>query len=199
MAILLNEPPSMVNNYQLDNTLAQLEQGGLILYPTDTVWSIGCDAPNPEAVAKLTTLKNRPSNKPYILLADSLAMIRQYVEHVHPRLETLLHYHVRPLTIVYERAKGLPANVSNEWNEVAFRIPMDDYCRALIRDFGRPIIASAAKVEGAEYPKYFGEISSDILMGVDQVVKYRQTDRQVGLPSVIARLSEKEELEFLRD
>lgn len=199
MAILLNEPPPMVQNYQLEDVISRLEAGGLILYPTDTIWSIGCDATNPVAVEKLTSLKNRHSNKPYILLADSLSMIRQYVEHVHPRIETLLHYHVRPLTMIYDQAINLPRNVLTDEGEVAFRIPQDDFCKSLISTFGRPIIASAAKVEGAPYPKYFGEISSAILQGVDTVVKYRQTDRKVGLPSVIARLSEKEELEFLRD
>ena len=199
MAILLNEPPSMIQNYQLDDAIAQLESGGLILYPTDTIWSIGCDATNPAAVEKLTSLKQRNSDKPFILLADSLDMVRQYVDHVHPRIETLLHYHVRPLTMIYENGVNLPLNVLNDQQEVAFRIPMDDFCKSLIRNFGRPIIASAAKVEGAPYPKYFGEISSAILQGVDSVVKYRQTDRKVGLPSVIAKLSEKEELEFLRE
>lgn len=189
----------MMQPYDFTALTDVLDDGGLILYPTDTVWAIGCDALNEDAVRRVYELKQRSSSKSLTLLADSVSMLRQYVSHIHPRVETLLIHHIRPLTMVYEQGINLPAQVLGEDGSVAFRIPTDSFCKTLIREFGRPLVATSACVDGMEAPVNFGSISSEIIMGVDSVVKYRQKERSIGEPSVVARLSDRAELLFIRE
>jgi len=201
METLPNEPAFMMHDYYLEPILSTLESGGLILYPTDTIWGIGCDATNAEAVERVYALKKRDRNKPMIVLVASIEMLKKYVRHVHPRLETLLLYHVRPLTIIYKNAMNLPKNVTAPDSSIAIRIPQDKFCQALIEAFGKPLIATSANLSGEPYPANFGEISSAIIQEVDRVVKYRQGEKGLGEPSVIAKLSDpvKGELVFLRE
>lgn len=176
-----------------------LEEGGLLCYPTDTIWGIGCDATNETAVERLTALKGERPAKGYILLVDSIDMLKQYVSKIHPRVETLLAYHQRPLTIIYDHVNGLAAAVKAPNGSVAIRVATDEFCRELIKAFGKPIVSSAACKSGQPYPPTFGGISSEILGGVDYVVKYRQDDKEPHEPSAIARLDRHKELEFLRE
>ena len=201
MITLTDEKVSMTHNYNLNPILETLNNGGSILYPTDTVWGIGCDATNADAVDKIFQLKERDRSKPFNLLVSSVEMLKNYIEHLHPRIETLLLYHVRPLTIVYEKAKNLPPISIAKDGSVGFRIPNDEFCRKLIENFGKPIVATSANISNSPLPNHFGEISSDILMQVDHVVKYRQREKNMNAPSVIAKLSDsiRAELEFLRD
>lgn len=176
-----------------------LQNGGLICYPTDTVWGIGCDATNEEAVARVTALKGRTPDKGYVLLVSDIAMLKRYVLKVHPRLETLLAFHQRPLTIIYDRNTGLPASVKAPDGSVAIRVAQDEFCRELISALGKPIVSTSANKSGEPFPPTFGAISSEILGNVDYVVKYRQDDKEPSEPSSIARLDRHQELEFLRD
>jgi L-threonylcarbamoyladenylate synthase len=178
---------------------AILSGGGLVCYPTDTIWGIGCDLFNPDALARVAALKGGPPPHGYILLVDSIAMLKQIVPKVHPRLETLLAYHSRPLTILYDRTVGLPATVKASDNSVGIRIAQDEFCRELIAAFGKPLLSTGAHKNDQPYPPTFGAISSEILGGVDYVVKYRQDDKTHGVPSSIARLDRHMELEFLRE
>lgn len=189
----------MVQNYMLETIISSLEAGGLILYPTDTIWCIGCDATNPAAIQRIRNLCKCNSSDPFILLAASIEMLKTYVPIIHPRVETLLLFHTRPLTVVYEQATLLPENALAPDGSVAFRIPQDDFCLALIDNFGKPIVAAAAHTGDVPYPRHFGEISSAIIEGIDFVVKYRQMEKEMGEPSVVARMSEEEELVFLRE
>lgn len=176
-----------------------LEKGGVICYPTDTVWAIGCDALNEEAIARVTKIKERPAEKGYILLVSSIEMLKRYATRVHPRLETLLSFHQRPLTVVYDRSVGLPAQVKAPNGSIAIHVAQDQFCQELIEALGRPIICSVAAKTGESYPHTFGGISSEILGAVDYVVKYRQDDREPGEPSPIAKLDRHMELEFIRE
>ncbi len=176
-----------------------LEEGGLICYPTDTIWGIGCDATNETALARLSALKGQRPKNGYILLVDSLEMLKRYALKIHPRVETLLAYHQRPVTIIYDHNTGLPAEVKAPNGSVAIRIAQDEFCRELIRALDKPITSTAACKSDQPYPPTFGAISSEILGGVDYVVKYRQDDREVHEPSAIARLDRHKELEFIRD
>ena len=189
----------MVNNYDLEPILACLENGGTILYPTDTIWGLGCDATNAEAVAKIYELKGRQPDKPYVLLVSSIEMLKEYVERIHPRVETLLLFHERPLTVIYEKAKNLPAISTGSDGSVAIRVTHDPFCKELIETFGKPIVSTSANVSDEPFPNHFGEISSAIIVGVDYVVKHRTMDKDMNQPSVIARMDENEELEFLRE
>jgi L-threonylcarbamoyladenylate synthase len=176
-----------------------LESGGLICYPTDTIWGIGCDATNATAIERLSELREQPPGQGYIILVDSIEMLKHYVVRVHPRVETLLAYLQRPLSVLYEPMPGLPDSVKGKNGTVAIRIATDEFCQELIRAFGKPIVSTAAAKFGAPYPPTFGAISSEILGGVDYVVKYRQDDKEPHEPSAIARLDRHQELEFLRD
>jgi L-threonylcarbamoyladenylate synthase len=189
----------MFENEKFEEILSVLRRGDTILFPTDTVWGIGCDATNIEAVNKVNHIKNRPSGKGYVLLVDSLEMLKNYVMHVHPRIETLLGYHERPLTIIYDEGVGLASNVLGTDGSVAIRIVKDAFCRELIMQFGKPLVATSANVSGAALPTHYGEISSDVLEKVDFVVKIKQDVKERGEPSVIARLNEFEELDFIRE
>jgi L-threonylcarbamoyladenylate synthase len=189
----------MLHTFDLNAELETLKNGGLILYPTDTVWSIGCDATNPDAVDKVYELKKRDRSQPFILLVSSVEMLKKYVESMHPRVETLLAYHVRPLTVIYERAINLPQNVFAPDGSIGIRVVRDEYCQRLIEAFGRPLVAANANVSGEPQPSHFGEVSSAIIVGVNHVVKHRQMDKEMNEPSVVARVGEGSELEFLRE
>jgi L-threonylcarbamoyladenylate synthase len=201
MFTLAKEFECMTDDYTLNPIINILEQGGAILYPTDTIWGLGCDATNPQAVEKIFDLKERDRGNPFVLLVSSITMLRDYVEHIHPRIETLLIYHKQPLTFIYDQAKNLPAISHGENGSVAIRIPQDDFCKRLIENFGKPLVATSANIEKEPLPRYFGEISSAVIQKVDYVVKHRQTDRTLGAPSVIAKLNDpdKAELVFLRE
>ena len=183
----------------ISDIAAILEKGGTICYPTDTIWGIGCDALNEAAVARVSAIKGRTPEKGYVLLVSDLDMLKRYVPKLNPRLETLLAYHTRPLTIIYERNVGLPAYVKATDGSVAIRLPQDDFCQKLIAALGRPIISTSANKSGEPFPATYGGISSEILGAVDYVVKYRQDDREPHEPSSIAKLDRHLELEFLRD
>ena len=182
--------------FDLSGALRVLRQGGLILYPTDTVWSIGCDATNPEALQRLRELTCAAEPE---ALVDSPKMLKQHIIHLHPRIETLLSFHARPLTVCYEPAAQLPAALQNEAGQVPIRIVQDEYCQALIRNFGRPIAAVPADLREGAYPANFGAISSDVFEQVDFIVHHRRNDKSVAQPSVMVRLGRKDELEFLRE
>ena len=184
--------------FQLGETLAALAAGGLVVYPTDTVWALGCDATDPEAVARVAAAKERPAGQGFVTLVDSLATLKRYVGYVHPRLQTLLAHHARPLTMVYPDVEGLAPGVTAADGSAAIRIASDPYCRALIGAFGRPLVSTSANLRDSGPPSHFGAISSEVLRLADHVVKYRQRDTAPAEPSVIARWNDANEIEPIR-
>lgn len=199
MQIFTNPDTTMAQLYDLDPVVDTLENGGSILYPTDTTWSIGCDATNPEAVERLFTLKQRERNRPFLLLVSSIEMLRRHVVYIHPRVETLLAYHERPLTIIYDLGKNLPPNTLAADGSIGIRITQDNFCRDLIERFGKPIVACSARIGNGPLPCHFGEISSAVIIGVDHVVRHRQMEKEMGEPCVVAHLGDDGEFEFLRE
>jgi L-threonylcarbamoyladenylate synthase len=189
----------MIERDNLEEICKLLSKGGVILYPTDTIWGIGCDAFNEEAIDKVYKIKQRPRDKPLSILVDSLDMLRQFVPEIHPKLETLLAYHERPITVVYEKAKKLPKSMLAQDGSVAIRLVKDPFCAQLIQYCGCPLISSSANIHGEPFPANFGQISSDIIKEVDYVVKHRQNEKSAGEPSVMIRLSKKGELIFVRN
>ena len=172
--------------------------GGIICYPTDTVWALGCDATNEDAVERLIRLKNgNPSG--YVVLTPSMDMLKKYVVKIHPRLETLLSFHTRPLTIVYDRSTGIAPALKAPNGSVAIRVTQDPFCIELMEKTGKPMVGTVASKTGAPWPPTYGAISSEILGSADYVVKYRQDDKEPQEPSSIANLDRHQELEFLRD
>ena len=189
----------MFGKDNLETITTTLENGGLILYPTDTIWGIGCDATNEDAIQRIFDLKQRPYDKPFVLLVNSIDMLKNYVEHVHPRVETLLMHHVQPLTMIYDQAKNVPPISHSSDGSVAIRVVQDSFCKELIGQFGKPLIASSANISDKPFPANFGGISSAVITGVDYVVKWKQSEKKLSQPSVIAKFSKKEELIFLRE
>ncbi|MFT4666430.1 MAG: L-threonylcarbamoyladenylate synthase [Polaribacter sp.] len=189
----------MFGSEPLSDICAVLERGGSILYPTDTIWGVGCDATNASAIEKIYELKQRDPNKPLSLLASSVEMVKQYVEELHPRVETLLAHHSRPLTVVYNKAKNLPANLLPDNGSIAIRIATDGFCKTLIEKFGKPIVTTSANLSGEPFPSHFGEVSSAIISGVDYISKSGRQNREPGEPSVIIKVDEKGEIVFLRE
>ncbi|MDX1478856.1 MAG: L-threonylcarbamoyladenylate synthase [Saprospiraceae bacterium] len=175
-----------------------LEKGGVLLYPTDTIWGLGCDALNERAIAKVYKIKERDPQKPCIVLMSDIDMLKEYVISIHPRVETLLSLHERPLTIVYPEVEKIPDALRGPQGKVAIRVARDGFCRALIKAFGKPIVSTSANHAGKPHPNGFGEISSQIIKKADYVVKFRQSEHNTGLPSVVATYNFKGHLEFLR-
>jgi L-threonylcarbamoyladenylate synthase len=199
MTTLTKAVEGMVGYSELENAIGILRNGGLLLYPTDTIWSIGCDATDPVAVERVCNLKGRKSADDFEILVDSLDMLGAYVEHLHPKIETLLAYHVRPLTVLFERGRNLPERLLGKEGRVAIRIVRDAFCRALIGVYGAPLVASPAAPIHQPHPHNFGAVSSAIIEGVDYVVKYRQSDKRTGEPAVMITLADDDELVFLRE
>ena len=156
------------------NVVCTLFLGKTILYPTDTVWGLGCDATNIDAVAKIFKLKNRVESKSLVVLVSSMEMLRTYVDTVPQKAIDIISKTKKPTTIIYSNPKGLAANAIALDNTIAIRIPSHDYCLEIINKLGKPIISTSANISGESTPKSFSEISLPILEGVDYVVNLEQ-------------------------
>lgn len=153
-----------------------LQRGGLILYPTDTIWGIGCDATNPDAVKKVYALKQRSDNKAMIVLIDAEDHLDHYVVDVPDIAHELLQVAIEPLTIIYEGAFNLSAELLGENDSVGIRVPREEFSHRLCASFGKPIVSTSANISGAPSPAAFADIDKRIVEGVDYVVNYRQND-----------------------
>ncbi len=173
---------------EINNTIATLKRGGLILYPTDTVWGIGCDATNAEAVDKVFSLKQRAESKSLICLVSDFKMLNQYVEEIPEVAYDILKYAAKPTTIVYDDPIRVAENLINEDNSLAIRVCKDKFCNQLIRKFRKPIVSTSANISGQPTPKSFKQISPEILKGVDYVVNL-QPSKKNAQPSTIIKLS----------
>ncbi|MBT8219561.1 MAG: threonylcarbamoyl-AMP synthase [Bacteroidia bacterium] len=182
----------------IEKAVDVINRGGILLYPTDTIWGLGCDPFNSKAIEKVLQLKKRDADKAFILLVDSIDMLKKYIDRLHPRVETLLFYNTRPLTIIYDNPVHLPEEIISSDGSIAIRVTTDPFCKHLIHHFGKPIISTSANVSGEPYPPNFSAISSEIISGVDYVVNIRQTEEKEVQPSVIATVNSKGELEFIR-
>lgn len=169
--------------------LKVLSAGGLILYPTDTVWGIGCDATNAEAVKRVYQLKQRDDSKALIVLIDSADHLDHYVVDVPAIARELIDVAVKPLTIIYEGAYNLAPNVLGDEDSVGIRIPNDEFCHRLCERFGKPIVSTSANVSGQPTAKRFSDIDASIVEHVDYAVEYRRDDTTPHQPSNIILLS----------
>ncbi len=167
--------------------LEALRAGGLILYPTDTIWGIGCDATNTAAVEKVYALKQRAAAKSLIvLLADERDILR-YTSQPDLRIFDYLRTVVKPTTVIYEGALGLAPNLVNADGTVAIRLTDDPFCRHLIKRFRKPLVSTSANISGDPTPAYFKEVDPRVREGVDYVVEHRRDDSTPREPSAIIR------------
>jgi len=188
----------MIDETEFGKTLNFINENKIILYPTDTVWGIGCDATSETAVAKIYTIKKREESKSLVILVNSVEMLKKYIEDVPKSVTDILKNAIKPTTIIYNNPKGLAKNVIAKDNTVAIRIAQDEFCRKLIQKFGKPIVSTSANISGRPTPSTFNEIDQTILDTVDYVVNlYR--DKITDSPSTIIKISNEGKLEVIRE
>jgi L-threonylcarbamoyladenylate synthase len=187
-------------NFEEDikNCVDTVQKGGTILYPTDTVWGVGCDALNESAVERVFAMKDRPKEKSLIvLLADARSVIK-YVAAPHPDIIDIIESFDRPTTIIYDNALGFPENVVHTTGSIAIRVTTDPFCKALIKRLQSPLISTSANISGQPTPATFDEISNELKQRADYIVKYRQYDSTRKPSSRIVRINDDGTLEIIR-
>ena len=183
---------------EVEKALEVVKAGGIILYPTDTIWGIGCDATNEEAVQKVMALKGRSASKSLIVLVDNDTKLASYVREIPDVAYDLIEYAENPLTIVYSNAKNLAPGVINEDGSVGIRVVKHNFCQQLIQRFRLPIVSTSANISGEPAPKNFSEGSQEIIDGVDYVVNLEQEVSEEKTPSTIMKLSPDGLFTFIR-
>jgi L-threonylcarbamoyladenylate synthase len=171
----------------IEQCLKVLNEGGTILYPTDTIWGLGCDATNFNAVEKIINLKQRPENKSFVILVSDEKELMQYVATLDLAIFDFLDKQTNPTTVIYENAIGLADNVLAKDGSVAIRICKDEFCKTLIKRFRKPIVSTSANISNQPSPGLFYEISPIIKEGVDYMVNYRQNDKNPTKASSIIK------------
>ena len=182
---------------EVNKTYEILKRGGTIAYPTDTVWGLGCDATNFEAVEKLYEIKNRPQDKSMICLVDSLRMLDQFFEKVPEMAFQLLKYANKPTTLILDNPIRVSENVIAKDGTLGVRVVNDKFCQTLIRKLKRPLVSTSANISGEPTAKTFTEINPLILEGVDYVVNLHR-NRKAAKPSSIIKLSEDGAVQVIR-
>lgn len=183
---------------EINKCIEVMANGGLILYPTDTVWGIGCDATNEAAVKKVYELKQREDSKALICLVANDAMLERHVAQVPELAYDILDLATKPTTIIYDNPIGLAKNAIAHDNTMAIRVASDKFCQYLINKYKKPIISTSANLAGNPTPMSFGEIDSVILKGVDYIVSLQQ-DKKNGSPSSIIKLSNDGTVKVIRE
>src|SRR5690554_762116 len=183
---------------EIENALTVLKRGGLILYPTDTVWGIGCDATNPEAVEKIFKLKNRSDKKSLICLVSDFKMLNEYVQEVPEVAYDILKYASRPTTIIYDDPIRVAENLIAEDNSLAIRVTKDRFCEKLIKKLRKPLVSTSANVSGSQTPQSYSEIDPLILGSVDYIVNLH-LGKKSGKPSAIIKLKNDGSVKVIRE
>lgn len=182
----------------IQKALEILNAGGLILYPTDTIWGIGCDATNEDAVRKVYELKQRPDSKSMIVLIDNPVKLDYYLHEVPSLAWDLIDMSDKPLTIVYDKARNLASNLIADDGSIAIRVTQEKFSQELCRRFRKAIVSTSANVSGSKSPQNFSEISDEIKNGVDYVVNFRQDEVSNPKPSSIIKLGTGGEIKIIR-
>ncbi|MFI2742436.1 L-threonylcarbamoyladenylate synthase [Zhouia sp. PK063] len=173
---------------EIETCIEIINKGGIILYPTDTIWGIGCDANNEEAVKKVYDLKQRPDHKALICLVADVRMLEQNIYEVPEAAYDIIEFATKPTTIIYDKPTRVAKNLVGNDDTLAIRVAQDEFCQKLIRKLKRPLVSTSANISGEPSPQSFSEISDKILKDVDYVVNLHR-DKKSGKPSVIIKLS----------
>lgn len=182
----------------LDPTIMDaLKAGKTILYPTDTIWGLGCDATNEAACQRILEIKDRPANKSFIVLADSFQMIEKYIPEFPSVCYDLVDLADRPLTIIYPNAKGLAPGVLAEDGSVGIRLTKDPICLALIRSIRKPFVSTSANISGEPFPTNFGQVDPRIKERVDVILEMR-VNEELTIPSQIIKIGLDSSIEVIR-
>jgi len=188
----------MIFDEDIKEALTTLRNGGIILYPTDTIWGFGCDPTNPAAVEKIFRIKSREPGKSLLILVDGEPMLERYVSEVPDVAWELTGVSEDPLTIIYPGGKNLAAGVCGEDGSVGIRICHDEFCRELIKKFRKPVVSTSANFSGKSSPGTFSEIEIPVIEAADYVVKYRQDDRRKYSSSPVIKLSSDGTIKIIR-
>ncbi len=175
-----------------------LKNGGVILYPTDTIWGIGCDATNEEAVKRVYEIKQRSDSKSMLVLLDNPIKLRTFVDEMPDIAWDLIDLADKPLTIIYDGARNLAPSLIAEDGSIGIRITDEEFSMKLCQQFRKPIVSTSANISGAPAPALFREISEEIKSAVDYIVEYRQKDNQKSKPSSIMKLSKTGTIQIIR-
>ncbi|MGC4102290.1 L-threonylcarbamoyladenylate synthase [Ferruginibacter sp.] len=182
----------------IEKSIAAMQNGGLILYPTDTIWGIGCDATNEKAVAAIYRLKKRADEKSMIILVAEEKELPRYVTQADAKVFDYIKGIHKPTTVIYEGAINLANNLVNKDGSIAIRIVKDDFCRELIRRFKKPIVSTSANISGYPPPSVYNDVDIVIKNGVDYIVQHRQDDLTPSAPSAIVKWNADGSLTIIR-
>lgn len=182
----------------IKKSLTVLREGGVILYPTDTIWGLGCDATNSEAVDKVFRIKSRAGSRSLIILVNGIGMLERYVKDIPATAMDLINVSDSPLTIIYPEGRNLVGGVCNEDGSVGIRVCNEPFCNELIARFRKPLVSTSANTSGAPAPGCFNDIEQGIINSADYCVGYRQDDRQKHAPSPVISIDKNGVLRILR-
>ena len=185
-------------NTEVEEAIHVLKNGGIILYPTDTIWGIGCNAANEEAINKIYDIKQREDSKNVIILVADEKEILQYVAATDLHVFDFIEKQTKPTTIIFDNAIGLPQKLIADDGSIAIRIVKDEFCRHLIKRLRSPIVSTSANISGKTSPKNFINIEEEIKNAVDHVVKWRQNDEKIAQPSQIIKWKTNGDHEIIR-
>ena len=184
---------------ELKKTCDILRKGGIILYPTDTIWGIGCDATNVEAVKRIYSIKQREDSKSMLVLIDSAELLDYYVEDVPEIAQSLIELSEKPVTIIYSQAKNVAPNLIASDGSLGIRVTGEEFSNSLCRLLKRPIVSTSANISGQPAPAFFDEISQEIIDAVDYVVEYRRNDKTKKQASSIIKLDKGGLIKVIRE
>lgn len=188
----------MIMEIDIVNSLKVLINGGVILYPTDTIWGLGCDANNAIAIDRIFEIKNRKDKEGMLILLDRIEDVSKYVSKIPAGAIKLIRSSVSPATIIYPSAQNLPQNLLPDDSSIGIRVTEDPFCSELIRRFGRPLVSTSANISGSPNPVNFSEVEDYIIMEADYVVRWRQNDYTRNIPSTIYKVDERGEIIIIR-
>ncbi len=183
----------------IKNAIKTMKNGGIILYPTDTIWGLGCDATNEEAVKKIFEIKKREDSKSMLVLTDSAGKVERLVGDVPNIVWDLVEVSDKPLTIIYPGGKNMAKNLIAQDGSVGIRITNETFSKELCAQFRLPIVSTSANISGEPSPSNFSEISEEIIKSVDYVVQYRQNDKTKAKPSSIIKVNSDGTIKIIRE
>ena len=198
MKELTNHSVPRYSRDDMSRALETLRNGGVILYPTDTIWGLGCDATNPEAVEKIYFLKGRSESKAMLALVGNEGQLQNCVHHIPEISWELIEAAVRPLTIIYDRPRGMAPNLPAPDGSMGIRVCSDDFCSRLCLRLGHPLVSTSANVSGEPTPKSYSEISREIIGNADYVIGIRHEERTQHRPSAIIKVCDDETMKVIR-
>lgn len=170
--------------------IATMQKGGAFLYPTDTVWGLGCDATDANAIKRVSEIKNRPQQKSYIVLMPDVQMLRKHLANPIPDLDSFIEEQKGATTIIYNNVIGIADNALASDGSLAIRIPKDEFCMGLLKRFRKPIISTSANISGAQNPSFYNQISEEVKAKVDYICDWRREDTQPKKPSTIIKIQD---------